>query len=356
MRSARTVPVRLNSQTAMHSLFRVTKPKSNQKAAPNASAFFVEDCLFFRRGAQFTRYSNRRAKRKDFWPWQCQVLRMDLRAGDQRWTFPRPALVMGVVNVTPDSFSDGGAFPDAKAAIAHGLRLMAEGADMLDVGGESTRPGAVPVDEAEELQRVIPVVEGLAGRIPISVDTMKPTVARAALEAGAVIVNDVMANRSDPEMWEVVAKAKAGYVLMHMQGTPRTMQDRPHYKNVVNEVNEFFDERLKRLNAFGIAVDQVILDVGIGFGKTVEHNLQLLASLNTFTRWKRPILLGASRKGFIGRLTGAESPRDRLPGSLACACWGVAAGASIVRTHDVAATRAAIRMTESIGQWTERND
>lgn len=255
---------------------------------------------------------------------------------------------MVVVNVTPDSFSDGGKLPDAKASIAHGLRLIEEGADILDVGGESTRPGATPVDEKEEYRRVMPVIEGLAGKVPLSVDTMKAGVARAALKAGAVIVNDVAANRSDSEIWKVVAEAQAGYVLMHMQGTPQTMQDSPRYGNVVAEVNDFFDERLKRLNAFGVASDQVVLDVGIGFGKTVEHNLQLLAALKTFTKWKRPILLGASRKGFIGRITGAEQPADRVAGSLACASWGVAAGANIIRAHDVAATRQAIRMTESI--------
>jgi dihydropteroate synthase len=151
-------------------------------------------------------------------------------------------------------------------------------------------------------------------------------------------------------MWEAVAEAKAGYVLMHMQGTPATMQDDPRYKDVVREVNDFFDERLKRLNAFGVAADQVVLDVGLGFGKTVEHNLQLLASLKTFTKWKRPILLGASRKGFIGRITAAEQPAHRLAGSLACACWGVSAGASIIRAHEDAATRRAVRMTESILQ------
>jgi dihydropteroate synthase len=273
---------------------------------------------------------------------------MQWRARDKVWRFPQPALVMGVVNVTPDSFSDGGRFADAKAAIAQGLRLIAEGADIVDVGGESTRPGATPVDAEEEYRRVIPVVQGLAGQVPVSVDTMKPSVARAALNVGAVIINDVAASRTEPEMWEVVAEAKAGYVLMHMQGTPQTMQDNPRYENVVREVNEFFDERLKQLNAFGIAADQVVLDVGIGFGKTVEHNLQLLASLKAFTKWKRPILLGASRKGFIGRITGAEQPADRVAGSLACACWGVAAGANIIRAHDVAATRQAIRMTESI--------
>jgi dihydropteroate synthase len=281
---------------------------------------------------------------------------MQWRARDQLWNFPRPALVMGVLNVTPDSFSDGGSFFNSKAAIAHGLQLVADGADILDMGGESSRPGAAPVSGEEEYRRVLPVIEGLAGKVPLSVDTMKPAIARAALRAGAAIVNDVAANRSDPEMWELIAEAKAGYVLMHMQGNPQSMQDNPRYENVVGEVNEFFDERLKRLNAFGVASDQVVLDVGIGFGKTVEHNLQLLALLNTFTKWKRPILVGASRKGFIGRITGADQPAARLPGSLACACWGVASGASVVRAHDVAATRQAIRMTESILEQADRHD
>ena len=263
---------------------------------------------------------------------------------------------MGILNVTPDSFSDGGKFVDTKQAIAHGMRLIEEGADILDIGGESTRPGATPVGEKDELRRVLPVIEALASKIPVSIDTMKPNVAREALRAGARIVNDVAANRSELQMWEVVAEFKAGYVLMHMQGNPQTMQDNPQYENVVHEVNEFFDERIKRLNAFGVAVDQVILDVGIGFGKTVEHNLQLLAALDAFTKWKRPILLGASRKGFIGRITGTEQPAERLAGSLACACWGVAKGANVIRAHDVAATRQAIQMTHSILECTRKND
>ena len=263
---------------------------------------------------------------------------------------------MGILNVTPDSFSDGGRFLGTKQAIAQGLRLIEEGAEILDVGGESTRPGATPLSEKEELRRVMPLIEEFGGKVPVSIDTMKPNVAREALRAGAVIVNDVAANRSDPQMWEVIAEFKAGYVLMHMQGTPLTMQDNPQYENVVHEVNDFFDERIKRLNAFGVAVDQVILDVGIGFGKAVEHNLQLLAALDAFTKWKRPILLGASRKGFIGRITGAEQPAERLAGSLACACWGVAAGANVIRAHDVAATRQAIQMTQSILECTRKND
>ncbi len=258
--------------------------------------------------------------------------------------------------MTPDSFSDGARFQNPEEAIAHGLRLIEEGADILDIGGESTRPGAGSVNENEELRRVIPVIEGLAGRIPLSVDTMKPKVARAALKAGAIIVNDVAANRSDSEMWELVADAKAGYVLMHMRGAPKTMQDDPQYGDLMREVSDFFDERIKRLNAFGVTVDQLVLDVGIGFGKAVEHNLQLLAGLDGFTKWKRPLLLGASRKSFIGRITGVEQPAERLAGSLACACWGLTMGANVIRTHDVAATRQAGQMTQSILKWKQKHD
>src|SRR4051812_36214173 len=197
---------------------------------------------------------------------------MLLRARHFEFVFPRPALIAGIVNVTPDSFSDGGKFFDRRAAVGHALKLVEQGAEILDVGGESTRPRATPVSEAEELRRVIPVIEQLASRvkIPISIDTMKPTVARAAITAGASIVNDVAANRTDDSMWRVVAESGAGYVLMHMQGTPETMQTNPVYTDVVREVHHFFSERLQRLADCGIAREQVILDVGIGFGKTLE--------------------------------------------------------------------------------------
>jgi len=263
--------------------------------------------------------------------------------------FPRPALVMGIVNVTPDSFSDGGRFLDAQAAVAHALRLVEQGAEIIDVGGESTRPGALPVGEAEERRRVIPVIERLAGqvKVPISIDTVKPGVARAALDAGASIVNDVAANRTDDALWRLVAEARAGYVCMHMQGTPRTMQANPVYADVAREVGEFFFERIRRLSDCGVGREHIILDPGIGFGKTVEHNLQLLAAARGFTRFERPLLVGVSRKSFIGTLLGAELAA-RLPGALACACAAVAAGVQIVRTHDVAETVQAIRMTEAI--------
>jgi dihydropteroate synthase len=274
---------------------------------------------------------------------------MLLRARQFEFTFPRPALVMGIVNVTPDSFSDGGRYLDAAAAVAHGVTLVEQGAGILDVGGESTRPGAVAVGEAEELRRVVPVIEQLVKRVkvPISIDTMKPAVARAALAAGASMVNDVAANRDDDALWRVVAEARAGYVCMHMQGTPPTMQEAPVYSDVAREVGAFFSERLRRLGDCGIAREQIMFDPGIGFGKTLEHNLQLLGALRSFTKLERPLLLGVSRKGFIGQLLGAELPA-RLPASLACACLGVEAGVNIIRAHDVAETVQAIRMTEAV--------
>lgn len=268
-----------------------------------------------------------------------------------RFEFPRPALVMGIVNVTPDSFSDGGRFDRTDAAVAHGLQLAAEGADLLDIGGESTRPDAEPVPEAEELARVLPVIRALAAAtdVPLSIDTMKPAVARAALAAGAAIVNDVAANREDPAMWRVVADTNAGYVAMHMQGTPRSMQAAPAYSDVVDEVGAFLADRLERLAVCGVKPEQVALDPGIGFGKTLEHNLQLLARLDALTTRRRPLLVGISRKSFLGRLTGA-AVGDRLPGGLSGACWAVGLGAAIVRTHDVAATRQALQLTTALMQ------
>ena len=256
---------------------------------------------------------------------------------------------MGVVNVTPDSFSDGGKYFDTGAAVAHALELVAQGAEILDIGGESTRPGAEPVSEAEELRRVIPVIEKLAGKvkIPISVDTMKPAVARAALQAGASIINDVAANREDEAMWKIVSEFRAGYVAMHAQGTPQTMQENPVYADVVQEVGDFFRERLRKLNAGGVLTDQIVFDVGIGFGKTTGHNLQLLANLRSLTTLQRPLLLGVSRKSFIGQLLGADL-NERLPASLACACLAIESGVHIIRTHDVAETVQAVRMTEVI--------
>ena len=271
------------------------------------------------------------------------------RARQFEFVFPRPALVMGVVNVTPDSFSDGGKFLDARAAVDHALKLVAEGAEILDLGGESTRPGAEPVAQAEELRRVLPVIEQLAGRvnIPISIDTLKPAVARAALAAGASIVNDVAAHREDGAMWREVAEFRAGYVCMHARNPPPTMPGNPACGDVVRDVVEFFRERLGRLNAADVTADQVVLDVGIGFGKTMEHNLQLLANLRSFTTMARPLLIGVSRKSFIGKLLGAGLT-ERLSASLACACLAVESGAQIIRAHDVAETIQAVRMTEAL--------
>jgi dihydropteroate synthase len=256
---------------------------------------------------------------------------------------------MGIVNVTPDSFSDGGRYFTTEAAVAHGLELAAQGADLLDVGGESTRPQAEPVAVAEELRRVLPVIEALVTQVnlPIAIDTQKSAVAAAALDAGASLVNDIAANRNDDALWRVTASAGAGYVCMHMQGTPRTMQIAPHYEDVVAEVGAFFADRLERLAAAGVRSEQVVLDVGIGFGKTLDHNLDLLAALPSYKKFNRPLLLGVSRKSFLGRLSGAEI-EARLPGSLACACWGVLSGVQIVRTHDVSETRQAVRTIEAL--------
>jgi dihydropteroate synthase len=272
-----------------------------------------------------------------------------LRCREFEFRFPRPALVMGIVNVTPDSFSDGGRFLDPARAVEHALKLVADGAEMLDIGGESTRPGAAQVPELEELRRVMPVLKALAGRVsvPISIDTMKPGVARAALDAGVSVINDVGANRRDPEMRRLAAESGAGYVCVHMQGTPQTMQHNPVYQNVVREVGEFFSDHLEQLSNCGIPLEQIILDPGIGFGKTFAHNVQLIGGVRELGRLARPLLLGVSRKGFLGRLPGADAV-GRLPGALACACLAVAAGARLIRVHDVAETVQAVRLTEAV--------
>jgi dihydropteroate synthase len=274
---------------------------------------------------------------------------MIFRAGKFKYEFPRPALVWGVVNVTPDSFSDGGKYFDRKAAVARAKELVEQGADVIDVGGESTRPNAEPVDEMEELGRVIPVIENLSGRlkIPISVDTMKPAVALAAVAAGASIINDVGANREDAAMWRIAAETGAGYVAMHMQGNPQTMQQHPVYRDVAAEVKDFFSQRVKRLTDAGVTLEQMVFDVGIGFGKTLEHNLQLLARMESFTNTGRPMLLGISRKSFLGKLSG-DTGTERLSGALACTALARAMGVQMFRTHDVAETVPALRATESV--------
>ena len=272
-------------------------------------------------------------------------------AREHQFEFPRPMVVMGIVNTTPDSFSDGGQFLDVDAAVTHALRLANEGAEILDIGGESTRPGAPAVSEQEELDRVIPVIQRLAKRpeLVLSIDTQKPSVARAAIDAGAAIVNDIAANRSDPEMWQVVAEAGAGYVCMHMQGNPQTMQAKPNYDDVTREVCDFFRERLALLSTHGVSIEQVVLDPGIGFGKTLQHNIKLLRDLNKFSLVERPTLVGASRKSFIEKLLGAPID-ERLPASLACAAWAAIQGSQIIRVHDVAETVQAVRMAEALAQ------
>lgn len=269
---------------------------------------------------------------------------------DRRLPLGQTPLVMGIVNVTPDSFSDGGRLPTTDAAIDHALRLAAEGADLLDVGGESSRPGAEPVSPEEELARVVPVVRGLAGRtaVPVSVDTTKAEVARQALAAGAAVVNDITAGLGDPDMIRVVGEAGAGVVLMHMQGTPATMQQNPTYVDVVAEVRDFLADRVRAWVAGGVPAERIAIDPGIGFGKTFDHNLTLLRHLDALAVVSRPVVLGVSRKGFLGKITGRPAG-ERLAGSVAAACYCAARGtAHIVRVHDVAATVDAARVIGAI--------
>lgn len=261
-------------------------------------------------------------------------------------TFP---CVMGVLNVTPDSFSDGGLFVHPEAAVRQGLAMADEGAAIVDVGGESTRPGSDPVSVDQELGRVLPVVEALHGRVgaAISVDTSKSEVARRALAAGAAIVNDVTALRGDPDMVAVVAEAGCPVCLMHMLGAPKTMQDDPRYEDVVDEVLRFLEERLAFAVAQGVAEEQVLLDPGIGFGKTLEHNLLLLKHLDRFVALGRPVVLGTSRKRFLGAILDAE-PQERLFGTVATTVMGALAGAAVFRVHDVRPNVEALRVTEAV--------
>jgi dihydropteroate synthase len=265
------------------------------------------------------------------------------------FTFPRPAIVMGVLNVTPDSFSDGGRFFNPQAAVEQAEQMLAEGAEIIDIGGESTRPNATPVAERDEITRVVPVIRAIRARSDavLSIDTQKPAVARAALDAGAVIVNDIAANRDSAEMWRLVAERRAGYVAMHMQGTPGTMQQDPGYQDVVAEVKSFFDDRLQRFREAGMTDEQTVLDVGIGFGKTLEHNLQLLGSLRAFTNFRRPQLLGVSRKSLFAKLLGLELDERLAPG-IAVAAWAILNGVQILRVHDVAPTVHALRTLEAV--------
>jgi dihydropteroate synthase len=255
--------------------------------------------------------------------------------------------LMGVVNVTPDSFSDGGRYLDAGAAVRHGEELVRDGAEIVDVGGESTRPGAEPVDEMEERCRVEPVVAGLAGKATVSIDTSKAPVAEAAIAAGAEIVNDVTALRGDSEMAGLCAERGVGVVLMHMPGTPRTMQDNPSYGDVVDEVKAFLVARTEAAVAAGIQEERIWLDPGIGFGKTVEHNLELLRRLGELRELGRPLVIGTSRKSFIGKIDGSEVG-ERLGGTIASSVLAAAEGADVLRVHDVAEVGQAIKLSEAV--------
>lgn len=258
-------------------------------------------------------------------------------------------ILMGIVNVTPDSFSDGGKYLDSGKAIAHGMRLVEEGAHILDIGGESTRPGAAPVSMEEELSRVIPVIEGLRGSgVMLSIDTRRAAVMAAAIGAGASMVNDVSALTHDRESLHLVAKAGVYVCLMHMKGDPRTMQDAPHYDDVFDEVYGYLLSRIDACKSTDIHMNRIIADPGIGFGKTLEHNLTLLNRLKEFESLAVPIMLGASRKRFIEAITGIAGPERRLAGSLAAAIAGYERGARVFRVHDVAETRQALAVSTAI--------
>jgi len=277
---------------------------------------------------------------------------MYLQCGKFRLSLARP-LIMGVVNITPDSFSDGGSFATASTALAHARRLVDEGADLVDIGGESTRPGAGGVALEEERRRVLPVLEQLAGgTFPVSIDTQKPELMREAIAAGASMINDVNALQA-PGAIAAVAQSGVAVCLMHMQGTPADMQTDPHYDDVVAEVLEFFGERMRAAHAAGIAPDRIVLDPGFGFGKTLEHNLELLRRLDRFNTTGAAVLAGLSRKGMLGRLTGREVD-ERVYASIAAALIAVEKGARIVRVHDVAATRDALAVWTAVNPVTER--
>ncbi len=273
--------------------------------------------------------------------WQCR---------QDRLTIGAQPLIMGILNATPDSFSDGGRYLSIDAAVARGCEMLAQGADIIDIGGESTRPGAEPVDAPTEMRRVLPVIEALAA-VPgarISIDTAKAAVALEAVRAGACIINDVTAMAGDPGMATVVRDTGAGVVLMHMRGTPRTMQDNPQYDDVVGEVAAWLADRLTAAGVAGIASEAVVLDPGIGFGKTVAHNIALIAGLDRLARLGRPVLAGVSRKHFIGKLSGVEDAAERLAGSLAALTTAIMQGATVLRVHDVAASVQAARVAAAL--------
>jgi dihydropteroate synthase len=261
----------------------------------------------------------------------------------------RRTALMGILNVTPDSFSDGGRYLEARKAIARGIELAEQGADIIDIGGESTRPGARPLSAPEEIERVVPVVRELRRviSIPLSIDTVKAEVARAALDAGADVVNDISALRFDPDMISLIVEEKVPVVLMHMQGTPRTMQESPRYQNVLQEVKDFLRSRVAFSVERGVAPGQIVIDPGIGFGKDLEHNLALIRGISTLTSLAQPVLVGPSRKTFIGKILNV-GPDDRLEGSLAAAVAAVLGGANMIRMHDVKEARRAMALADAL--------
>ena len=274
----------------------------------------------------------------------------------------RTPLVMGILNVTPDSFHDGGRYAEPAAAVDHALGMIAEGADIIDVGGESTRPGSSPVEAAEQIRRTQPVIERLRERnadIPISIDTTLSEVARAALDAGANIVNDISALRGDPALAPLIAERQASVILMHMQGTPHTMQQNPHYDDVVGEITSFLKQRIDYAISQGIARERIIVDPGIGFGKTVEHNVQIMAHLDAFKACGCPVLIGPSRKSFVRKLLATTDPDDVLHGTLACVAAAALSGVDIIRVHDVAPAKKTVALCREIrraGQNPPGND
>jgi dihydropteroate synthase len=270
--------------------------------------------------------------------------------GDRAIDLSQHSIIMGVLNVTPDSFSDGGEFFTTEKAVEHGIRMATDGAQIIDVGGESTRPGAAPVSASEELARVRPVIARLREKIPalISIDTTKAAVARGALEAGASIINDVTGGRADPEMMQLAAEKKAAFIVMHMQRTPQTMQANPHYDDVVTEVTDFFRQQYARALECGIDSMAIAFDPGIGFGKTVEHNLELLANLPRLRVHDRPIVVGVSRKSSLGQMIGSTEMSDRLAPTIAFTAMLRERGANVLRVHDVKENAAALRVTERL--------
>jgi dihydropteroate synthase len=280
-------------------------------------------------------------RNRKIYNWQCR---------DRTVILGERTLVMGILNVTPDSFSDGGNYSELSAAVARALEMVAQGADIIDIGGESTRPGAAPVPAAEEIRRAVPIIGKIREQsdILISIDTMKAETALQALEAGADIINDISAFEADEKMVGVAAESTAGVVLMHMKGSPQTMQNDPNYGNVARDVGAYLNGRIDFAAQHGVERNRMVIDPGIGFGKTVEHNLALLRELPRLAEYGSPVLVGASRKSFIGHVTGRENPVDRLAGSLGAAAWAVLRGAHILRVHDVIGTCDVCRMLDTL--------